>query len=78
MDKDERAQHIKEHWDELEEVASEMWQDEFADTVLQMLAEDRTVTAETLRDEFETRMIAEGADRLTRSKYRGCLKQLRK
>lgn len=64
------------HWTELERTAEIMWHEIFAATVLELLAENRSVTVPALREALERRMTETGIDRLTQAKCRGALRQL--
>lgn len=74
-DPDPRAV-LEKHWLALEQTTETMWHDIFAQTVLELLAERRTVTVPTLREALERRMTEPGTDRLTQAKCRGALRQL--
>jgi len=59
-----------------EEGAEAMWRNIFADTVIEMLNRDESVTRDSLRERLIAMIADDATDRLTKASLQGALKGL--
>lgn len=76
MSEDDAKSFADKAMEDFEEGMTVLWRNAIADTVLELLESDGTVTKKSLRDEIVARIADESRSRIEKATFRGALKAL--